>query len=101
MYKRQVEYKTKTALENSFVKDEAGMFCYLRDVAGINILDKNAGKNNQEAYVMGEYNYTNSYFDAPQNFNRFNVIGKYTNYLSANKRISFTLSGFNLSLIHI
>ena len=90
-----VEYKTKTALENSFVKAEAGMFGYLRAVAGINILDKNAGKNNQEAYVMGEYNYTNSYFDAPQNFNRFNVIGKYTNYLSANKRISFTLSGFN------
>lgn len=90
-----VEYKTKTALENSFVKAEAGMFGYLRTVAGINIVDKNAGKHNQEAYLMGEYNYTNSYFDAPQNFNRFNVIGKYTNYLSANKRISFTLSGFN------
>lgn len=90
-----VEYKTKTALENSFVKAEAGMFGYVRTVAGINILDKMAGKHNQEAYVMGEYNYTNSYFDAPQNFNRFNAIGKYTNYLSANKRISFTVSGFS------
>lgn len=90
-----VEYKTKSALENSFVKAEAGMFGYVRTVAGINILDKNAGKNNQEAYVMGEYNYNNSYFDAPQNFNRFNVIGKYTNYLSPNKKVTFTVSGFS------
>lgn len=90
-----VEYKTKTALEHSFVKAEAGMFGYVRTVAGVNLIDKNAGKNNQEAYVMAEYNYNNSYFDAPQNFNRFNVIGKYTNYLSESKKLTVTLSGFN------
>lgn len=90
-----VEYKTKNVLENSFVKAEAGMFGYVRTVAGINILDKNTGKNNQEAYVMGEYNYNNSYFDAPQNFNRVNVMGKYTNYLSENKKLTVTLSAFS------
>jgi hypothetical protein len=90
-----VEYKTKTALDNSFVKAEAGSFGYVRTLAGINITDKNAGKGNQEAYVMGEFNYNSSYFDAPQNFNRFNLIGKYTNYLTANKVLNITLSGFS------
>ncbi|MFA6152500.1 MAG: TonB-dependent receptor [Chitinophagaceae bacterium] len=90
-----VEYKTKNVLENSFVKAEAGMFGYVRTVAGVNLMDKTVGKSNQEAYVMGEYNYTNSYFDAPQNFNRFNVLGKYTNYLSENKILSLSLSGFS------
>lgn len=90
-----VEYKTKTSLDNSFVKAEAGTFGYVRTLAGFNILDKNAGKNNQEAYVMGEFNYNNSYFDAPQNFNRFNVTGKYTNYLATNKIINVTLSAFS------
>ncbi|HTN17018.1 MAG TPA: TonB-dependent receptor [Chitinophagaceae bacterium] len=90
-----VEYKTKTVLDNSFIKAEAGTYGYVRTLAGINILDKNAGKANQEAYVMGEFNYNNSYFDAPQNFNRFNLIGKYTNYLDKNKILSVTLSGFS------
>jgi hypothetical protein len=90
-----VEYKTRTALDQSFVKTEGGMFGYFRTVAGISLLDKNSGRNNQEAYVMGEYNYNRSYFDAPQHFNRFNLTGKYTAYLDRDKILSLTGSGFS------
>lgn len=90
-----VEYKTKTTLDNSFVKAEAGMYGFARTLVGLNILDKNTTNNKQEAYVMGEYNYNRSYFDAPQNFNRLNIISKYTNYFSDNKILSLTVSGFS------
>ena len=89
-----VDFKTRDILDNSFVKMEAGMYGYYRTVAGVNLIDRNAGKNNQEAYILGEYGYNRSYFDAPQNFNRFNLMGKYTNYLAPNKMLSITLSGF-------
>ena len=87
-----VEFKTKDYLDNSFVTLEAGSFGHTRSVIGINLLDKNDAK--QTAYVAAEYGYNRGYFDAPQNFNRTNIIGKYTNQLTDNKRLSFTLSSF-------
>lgn len=87
-----VEFKTKDYLDNSFVKLEAGSYGHTRSVIGINLLDKNDAK--QTAYVAAEYGYNRGYFDAPQNFNRTNIIGKYTNQLSNNKLLSLTLSSF-------
>jgi len=87
-----VEFKTKDYLDNSFVKLEAGRYGHTRSVIGINLLDKNEAK--QTAYVAAEYGYNRGYFDAPQNFNRTNIIGKYTNQLSNNKLLSLTLSSF-------
>ncbi len=93
-----VAFKTKTDIENSFVKAEGGTFGYFRSVAGLQLLSKdgNAG-GHQDAYVMGEYGYNRSYFDQSQNFNRLNLMGKYTNYVGANKILTLTLSGFHSS----
>jgi outer membrane receptor protein involved in Fe transport len=88
-----VEFNTKKHLDNSFVKLEGGTYGYFRSVAAIDLLGKTNIKN-QEAYVAGEYSYNRSYFDVPQNFNRVNVMGKYTNYLSKDKMLSFTASAF-------
>lgn len=91
-----VGFKTRNALDNSFVKADGGMYDYFRTAAGFNLLNKDQGANmHQDAYVIGEYSYNRSYFDAPQNFNRFNLMGKYTNYLSSNKILSLTFSGFH------
>ncbi|RYE25191.1 MAG: TonB-dependent receptor [Sphingobacteriales bacterium] len=87
-----VEFKTKEYLDNSFVKVEGGNFGYARTAAGINILDKKSG--NQTAYIAGEYVYNRGYFDAPQDFNRMNLTGKYTAHIGDNKVFSATLSGF-------
>ncbi|MES2704336.1 MAG: TonB-dependent receptor [Bacteroidota bacterium] len=91
-----VGMKTRNSLDNSFVKAEGGMYGFFRTAAGFDLLNKNNGNNSkQDAYVMGEYGYNRSYFDAPQNFNRFNLTGKYTNYLAQDKILSVTLSGFH------
>ncbi|XZF14708.1 TonB-dependent receptor [Chitinophagaceae bacterium MMS25-I14] len=88
------EFKTRDHLDNNFVKLEGGTFGYFRTVAGLNLLDRNTN-NNQEAYIAGEYGYNRSYFDAPQNFNRVNLTGKYTNFLSKDKILSITATGFH------
>lgn len=93
-----VALKTKNELDNNFIKGEAGSFGYYRMAAGLQLLTRNQDSNaHQDAYIMGEYGYNRSYFDAPQNFNRFNLMGKYTNYISNDKIFSLTLSGFRSS----
>ena len=89
-----VDFKTREYLDNSFVKLEGGMYGYFRTAAGIDLLDKNTSTGHQTAYVAGEYGYNRSYFDKSQDFNRFNLTGKYTNYLSDSKKLTITLSGF-------
>ncbi len=87
-----VEFKTKDYLDNSFVKLEGGNFGHTRSLVGVNLIDKNDDK--QTAYVVAEYANNRGYFDVPQNFNRTNIVGKYTNKIAANKLLSITLSGF-------
>ncbi|MBS1587677.1 MAG: TonB-dependent receptor [Bacteroidetes bacterium] len=89
-----VEFRTKELLDNSFVKMEGGMYGYFRTAAGIDLLDGKTKNGRQSAYVAGEYGYNRSYFDKSQDFNRFNLMGKYTNYLAENKKLTVTLSGF-------
>ena len=91
-----VAFKTKNALDNSFVKVDGGMFDYFRAVTGISLLNSKADNGtHQDAYIMAEYGYNRSFFNLPQNFNKVNLAGKYTNYLAANKTLTFTLSGFS------
>ena len=109
-----VDFRTKTALDRSFVKLEAGQFDTYRAVVGLDLLglvgmphhrrfgkDGTAGPytasrrvKNQSAYLGGEYSYTNSYFDNPQNFKRLNVIGKYHGHVGANTNLTLTGSTF-------
>src|SRR6185437_8431945 len=64
-----VGFKLKNSLDNSFIKLEGGSFDYFRTVAGINLLDRKSGNNNQEAYIAGDYGYFRGPFDMSENFN--------------------------------
>ena len=91
-----VAFKTRNSLDNSFIKAEGGMYDYFRTTAGISVLNRGKDDNShQDAYIMGEYAYNRGYFDMSQNFNRFNLMAKYTDYISSDKILSITLSGFN------
>jgi outer membrane cobalamin receptor len=91
-----VEFKTKDHLDNSFIKLEGGSYGFFRSLAAIDLLSNTTAKN-QEAYIASEYSYNKGYFDRAQNFNRVNIMGKYTNYLSKDKILNVTLSGFRSS----
>jgi outer membrane receptor protein involved in Fe transport len=90
-----VDFSTKKFLDNSMVKMEGGLYGNFRTFAAFNLLGKNASQNGKHsAYVAGEYTYNRGYFDASQNFNRFNIFAKYTSYLSTNSMFSVTASAF-------
>lgn len=81
-----VNFKTKNHLEKNFAKLEGGQFGTLRTVAGVNLGEK--------AYLATEYFLTDGYFESPQNFNRFNLTGKYASSISANTQVSIGASFF-------
>ncbi|MFN8431095.1 MAG: TonB-dependent receptor [Spirosomataceae bacterium] len=83
-------FKTKSTLDQNFAKAEAGMFNTLRLVSGVNLLKK----QDQNAYLATEYNYSDAYFDSPQKFNRLNIFGKYHDHISKNTNLTLTGSAF-------
>lgn len=87
-----VDFKTNEKLENSSVSFEAGQFNTLRTVGLFNLLDN---KKNQNAYFATEYILTDGPFDSPQNFNRLNLFGKYTNKSGVNDKFSVSVSHFS------
>lgn len=89
-----VDFRTKEVLDRNLAKLEVGQYNTFRGVAAVDLLGAKARENNQGAYLAAEYSYSDSYFDAPQYFNRVNVQGRYSGDLSAYTRLSLTGSHF-------
>ncbi|MEC4048686.1 TonB-dependent receptor plug domain-containing protein [Flavobacterium sp. SUN046] len=86
-----VAFSTKDAIEKSSVSLDLGQFNTIKTTGIFNLLNK----ENQSAYFASEYMITDNYFDAPQNFNRINLFGKYTAMVSDKDKISFSVSHFS------
>ncbi|GIZ07649.1 TonB-dependent receptor domain-containing protein [Flavobacterium sp. UMI-01] len=86
-----VAFKTKEKLEQSFISLEAGQFNTQRLVGMFSLLENS---KKQSAYIASEYILTDGPFDSPQNFNRVNLLGKFTTLLDENSKVSFTASHF-------
>lgn len=84
-----VNFKTKNRLEKNFVKIEGGQFGTVRAVTGVNLGAK--------AYVATEYFLSDGYFESPQNFNRFNLTGRYAAPINAKNHVSIGASFFTSS----
>lgn len=93
-------FRTRTTLDRSFAKLEAGQFNTVRAVAGLNLLgpgglfSRTKNTDGESAYVASEYSYSDSYFDNPQHFKRLNVLGKYHRHLTPNTSLTLTASSF-------
>ena len=86
-----VEFQTKEKLDNSLASLEYGQFNTLRAVGLFDLLGGNPGQN---AYLATEYLLSDGPFESAQNFNRVNVLGKYTADLPNNGKLSFLASHF-------
>lgn len=84
-------YKTKKVLDQNFLKTEIGQFNTLRMVGAANLF-KETNRNN--LFLASEYNYSDSYFEAPQNFNRLNLMSKFHGHLYKNTSLTVTASTF-------
>lgn len=87
-----VSFSTYNNIAKSRIQVEAGKYNTFRTLAMIDLLKKN--KEKQTAYIAGEFSYTNGPTINPQNFNRFNVFGKYNLSLSDNTQLTASVSAF-------
>lgn len=86
-----VNFQTKKVLDENFLKAEVGQFQTYRVVGGTNLIQKST-KNN--LFLAAEYNYSDSFFEASQRFNRLNLLGKYHSHLTPHTNLTVTASTF-------
>ncbi len=87
-----VDFSTRNSLDNNLVKIEGGMFNTFRALGMFNLLNQPQKAKQQSWYAATEYRYTDSYFDNPQHFNRFNFFTKYNGKLSERSNLSLSAS---------
>jgi outer membrane cobalamin receptor len=87
-----VAFSTYKNIPKSLVQTEVGQFNSFRTVAMLDLLKKN--KDQQSAYIAGEFNYTDGATQHPQNFNRINLFAKYNTAINTNTSLSLSASAF-------
>lgn len=87
-----IEFQTKESLDNSMASVEYGRFNTIRTVAMFDLLPSGG---QHQAYLAGEYQLTDGPFESSQNFNRLNLMGKYTINLPGNDKLSLLASHFD------
>jgi TonB-dependent Receptor Plug Domain/CarboxypepD_reg-like domain len=85
-----VAFKTKDKLKNSFISQEIGDFNAFRTVGLFKLLDT----QKSDAYIATSLNTFDGPFKSSQNFNRFNIMGKYTYTLPGDQSVSILGSRF-------
>ena len=86
-----VSFQTKENVDKNSIGVEVGQFNTLRTVGLFNLLDSNP---NEKLFLATEYILTDGPFDAPQDFKRVNLFGKYTKRYSNNSKFSISASRF-------
>lgn len=87
-----VAFSTFKNIAKSRVQIETGRFNTFRTLAMVDLFKKN--KDKQSAYIAGEFNYTDGATINKQNFNRFNIFGKYNAVISKATQLTFAASAF-------
>lgn len=86
-----VDFQTKERLSNSMVSIEGGQFSTRRLLGMFKVLDQ----DKHQAYIAAESLGSDGPFDSPQNFNRSNLMTKYSGYTSPRDQISVSASTFS------
>jgi outer membrane cobalamin receptor len=92
-----LSYNTKDAIGKSVISLEGGQFNTFRVMAMIDLLSAKAKQNGENAYLAGEYNYTDGPFQLAEHYKRFNLFGKYSKQLDADNKLSLSASTFSTS----
>ena len=89
-----VDFQTRNVLDRSFVKAEVGQFDSYRALGAFDLLGKEKKEKGESAYIAGEYNFSNSYFDSPQGFQRINGLAKYNVRINEDSYLNASASHF-------
>lgn len=90
-----VNFNTANAISSNQVKIEGGQYNTYRVFGMVNLLGEKAKADNQSWYAASEYRYSDSYFNNPQHFKRFNFFTKYHGRLNANNWLTVSTSALS------
>ncbi len=85
-----VKLKTKRTLQDNLISLEAGQFNTVRFLNMSKLLEG----DQRNAYLASEVLLTDGVFESPQNFNRLNLMGRYTFSNNADQQLSLSMSHF-------
>jgi outer membrane receptor protein involved in Fe transport len=87
-----IAFATRDHLEHNVLRAEGGAF----NTASVTALYQvPVSGPHQGAYLAGQFYRTDGPFEAPQDFGRFNLFGKFHTHLSEDARLAVTASGFS------
>ena len=89
------EFHTREFLKENFIKLEGAQFNTQRAVNMLKIFNSEKEKSRQQFYIASEYFKSDGYFDSPQAFHRFNMLGKYNAWFGNQSQLTITVSTFN------
>ncbi|HEX4851764.1 MAG TPA: TonB-dependent receptor plug domain-containing protein [Puia sp.] len=87
-----INFSTYDKIDKSKVQLEGGLFNTIRALAMVDLLKKN--KDKESAYIASDFYFTDGPTDNKQNFNRFNLFGKYHVSISNSTQAIASLSIF-------
>ena len=90
-----VDFTTKEFLDKNSIKTEIGLFNSQRIVGMLKLFNKTTEKNRQQFYVASEYSTTDGYFESPQDFHRYNLMGKYNIWFGNRSQLTIAASTFD------
>lgn len=87
-----VDLQTKDFLQSNQLKIQAGRFNTQRLSGMFKLLNKESSKAREQLYVASEYFVSDGYFESPQDFHRFNIMGKYSAIFNNNTQLTILAS---------
>jgi hypothetical protein len=90
-----VSLETKDFISENQVKLQAGQFNTQRITGLFKLLNKQGDNNRQQFYMASEYFTSDGYFESPQDFHRFNIVGKYTAIIKNNTKLTVLASALD------
>ncbi|NOY37624.1 MAG: TonB-dependent receptor, partial [Chlorobi bacterium] len=89
-----VDFQTFRSLDHNRIQLDIGDFNTKRLVTMTNLLGDYGKTHNQNAYLASEFYLTDGPFESSQQFKRYNLFGKYSNYVDPNHLLTVELSTF-------
>lgn len=89
------EFQTKEFLNTNFLKIEGGQYNMQRAVGMLKLANKEDQKSRQQFYIASEYFRSDGYFESPQDFHRFNLMGKYNAWFGNQSQLTISASTFD------
>ena len=90
-----VDFKTRDFLEENMLKAEAGVFNTQRLTGMLKLHDRKSENKRQQFYLASEYLSTDGYVESPQDFHRFNLMGKFNSWYGNQSQLTLTASTFD------